>query len=124
MLAKILLYLGALLPFVWGIAHLFPTRNVVAGFGVLSDDNRQIITMEWILEGVSLIFVGILVAAMTLLGGDTPLAGVVYFLSAGFLLVLAGISLFTGFKVNFFPFKLCPFLFTTAAVLILIGSFV
>ncbi len=104
MLAKILFYLGAFLPLMWGIAHLFPTRNVVAGFGDLSADNRQIITMEWILEGVTLIFIGILVAAITFLGGGTPEASVVYFLSASVLTVMAGISLFTGFKVAFFPF--------------------
>ena len=27
-------------PLVWGVAHIVPTRNVVAGFGPLSEDNR------------------------------------------------------------------------------------
>ncbi len=61
----VLLYLGAALTAIWGISHLMPTKNVVAGFGNISDDNRHIITMEWIVEGVSLIFIGVLVAAVT-----------------------------------------------------------
>ena len=124
MLAKIFLYLGALLPVVWGIAHLFPTRGVVAGFGEITEDNRHIITMEWIVEGVSLIFIGILVAAITLFGEGTVAATLVNWLCAGFLVVMAGISLFTGFKVNIFFFKLCPILFTAAAVLIVMGTLV
>jgi len=41
----ILLYVAAALTAVWGVAHLFATRGVVAGFGQLSADNRRIITM-------------------------------------------------------------------------------
>jgi len=36
------------LPLVWGIAHLFPTKSVVEGFGEISDDNKKIVTMEWL----------------------------------------------------------------------------
>jgi hypothetical protein len=42
-----LLYIGSFLPFVWGVSHLFPTRNVVKGFGDISSDNRYIITMDY-----------------------------------------------------------------------------
>ena len=54
----VLLYVGAGLTAIWGIAHLFPTSSVVKGFGEISADNKNIITMEWIVEGVSLIFIG------------------------------------------------------------------
>jgi len=117
-----LLYIGAALTALWGVAHLFPTRSIVKGFGNISLDNRRIITMEWIVEGVALIFIGALVALVTFLD---PLAGVskaVFILSACGLFVLAVISLFTGFRVNFIPFKLCPFIFTASALLILAGG--
>ena len=58
MLDIALLYLGATILIVWGIAHIIPTRNVVAGFGPLSEDNRINITMEWVAEGLALAFVG------------------------------------------------------------------
>ena len=122
MVNQILLYLGAFLPLFWGVAHLFPTQSVVSGFGAISLDNRRIITMEWITEGVALIFLGALVAVVTLIDSEHALAQAVYLLCAAALLVLAVVSLLTGFKVRFFPFKLCPFLFTAAALLILAGA--
>jgi hypothetical protein len=62
MFSLTLIYLGAAILFVWGVAHIIPTRNVVAGFGPLSEDNRINITMEWVAEGLALAFVGGLVA--------------------------------------------------------------
>lgn len=121
---SVLLYLGAFLTGVWGVAHLFPTRNVVAGFGDISADNRHIITMEWIVEGVSLIFIGLLVAIVTFIDPQTVVSKAVYISSASGLLVLAMVSLFTGFKVNFLPFKLCPFIFTGSAILMIVGTLV
>jgi hypothetical protein len=117
-----LLYLGAALTALWGISHLIPTRGVVAGFGQISDDNRHIITMEWIVEGVSLIFIGVLVAVVTAIDARAVMATAVYIVSAVGLLVLALVSLFTGFKVNFLPFKLCPVILTVSAVLVLAGA--
>ena len=118
---EVLLYIGAVLPFLWGVSHLFPTANGVKGFGDITKDNKNIIAMEWINEGVTLIFIGFIVAGVTYIGADNNLSSFVYLSSAAVLIVLAVVSLFTGFKVNFLPFKLCPVLFTLSAVLILIG---
>jgi len=118
----VLLYLGAALTALWGISHLIPTRGVVAGFGEISDDNRHIITMEWIVEGVSLIFIGVLVAVVTAIDARANVATAVYVVVAVGLLVLALVSLFTGFKVKFLPFKLCPVILTVSAVLVLAGA--
>lgn len=119
-----LLYLGSGLTVIWGVAHLFPTKSVVQGFGEISIDNKRIITMEWIIEGLALIFIGVLVAAATVIDPSNTVATAVYFISALMLLVMAVVSLFTGFKISFLPFKLCPFIFTTSAVLILIGGLI
>lgn len=118
----ILVYLGGALTILWGIAHLIPTKGTVKGFGEISEDNRHIITMEWINEGATLIFIGLLVAAVTIIDPLSVVSYTVYLLSAVMLLVLALISVFTGFKVNFLPFKLCPVIFTLSAVFILIGG--
>ena len=37
----------------WGVAHLAPTRAVTASFGDISLDNRRILVMEWMAEGVT-----------------------------------------------------------------------
>lgn len=121
MTSQVFLYVGATITLIWGVAHLFPTRNVVKGFGEISADNKNIITMEWIIEGVALIFIGILVAGVTFLSSENSVSNFIYLVSAAALIILALVSLFTGFKVNFLPFKLCPFLFTLSAILIFIG---
>ena len=122
MLNQILAYIGAAILAFWGIAHLFPTRGVVAGFGDISEDNRHIITMEWIVEGVAMIFIGALVATVTFVDAASPVTKAVYWLAFIGLNALSVVSLFTGFKVNFVPFKLCPVIFTTASILVLLGA--
>ena len=122
MIDLVMLYLGASLTALWGVAHLFPTGSVVKGFGAISADNQRIITMEWIVEGVSLIFIGALVATVTYIDPLGTVSKAVFSLSAIGLFVLAVVSFSTGFKVNFLPFKLCPFIFTASALLILAGG--
>ncbi len=122
MIDYILILLGALLTVFWGIAHLFPTMSVVKGFGEISLDNKRIILMEWIVEGVTLIFIGTLVAGVTLIDSQSIVSRFVYYLSIITLILLALISLFTGFRINFLPFKLCPVIFTVSSILILLGT--
>ena len=124
MMNLILLYLGSGLTVIWGIAHLFPTKSVVQGFGEITIDNKRIITMEWIIEGLALIFIGVLVATVTVIDPSNFVSTAVYIISIIMLLVMALLSLFTGFKISFLPFKLCPFIFTTSAVLIVIGGLI
>lgn len=121
MYSEVLIYTGAALPFIWGLAHLFPTRSVVQGFGDISADNKHIITMEWIIEGAALMFTGIVVAVVTAIDPVHAVSKTVYCISAVFLVILAVISLFTGFRINFVAFRLCPVIFTSSAVLITLG---
>lgn len=59
-MANLFFYLAGAITIFWGISHLFPTKKVVKGFGEISVDNKRIITMEWIIEGATLIFIGTL----------------------------------------------------------------
>jgi hypothetical protein len=94
----------------------------VQGFGDISIDNRRIITMEWITEGVALIFIGALVGAVTVVDPNHEVSTAVYTISVIGLVVLAVVSLFTGFRISFLPFRLCPFIFTLSAALIYFGG--
>jgi hypothetical protein len=123
MTGNVLLCLASLLTVMWGVAHLFPTKNVVKGFGDISLDNQRVITMEWINEGATLIFICVLTAAVTLVDPTSLVARTVYWLAIGMLVVLSIISLFTGFKVNFLPYRLCPIIFTGSAILIFLGMY-
>jgi len=106
----------------WGVAHLFVTRGVVAGFDDLTTDNRRIITMEWIVEGVALISTAAFVAVATAIQPEASVSSAIYAVATGTLVALAVISLFTGFKVTFLPFRLCPFIFGISAALLIWGA--
>ena len=122
MINQVLIYSGSAFVAFWGIAHLFPTRSVIAGFGDISIDNKRIVAMEWIVEGVALIFIGAINAIVTLIDPASAVSLAIYLGSGLILIVLALVSLFTGFKISFLPFKLCPVVFITSAVLIIVGS--
>jgi hypothetical protein len=124
MISQILLYLASAFVFLWGIGHLFPTRSVVKGFGNITLDNKRIITMEWIVEGVSLIFIAAIVFWATMTDPASAMAKGLYWLSFVMLNTLSVISLLTGFRVRFIPFKLCPVIFTTSSILILLGGLI
>ena len=124
MINQVLLYLRSAFIAFWGIAHLFPTGSVVSGFGEISVDNKRIITMEWIIEGITLIFIGSINAIVTTIDHTDSISLAIYLSSGVILLVLALISFLTGFKISFLPFKLCPVIFMTSAVLILFGGFI
>jgi len=102
---QIILYVAAAITALWGVAHLFATKGVVAGFGDITPDNKWIITMEWIVEGVALISIGAFVAAATAIQPDAAISSAVYAVAIGTLVVLAVVSLFTGFTVAFLTFK-------------------
>jgi len=121
-MTNILLYVASALTGLWGVAHLFATRGVVKGFGKLTADNRRIITMEWIVEGVALVSTAALVAVATAIDSQAAVSEAVYAVAIATLVALALVSLFTGFRVRFLPFRLCPFIFGLSAALIALGA--
>lgn len=125
MISFVLYIVGAAVIILWGIAHIIPTGKVVAGFGDISADNRRIITMEWLAEGIVLCFLGVLVLILTLFGYSADEAGKITIRCvAGMLLVMAVLTLLTGAKTKIIPIKICPVIKTASAALLLIGSLV
>jgi hypothetical protein len=120
---KALFYIAGIMTLVWGITHLFPTSGVVKDFGDISYDNKLIITMEWIVEGLTLIFLGVLTIIVTSTDISGRLSKNIFISISVMLISMAVLSLFTGFGVNFLPFKLCPVIFSLSAILIIIGMF-
>ena len=118
-----LLYVGSIAIIVWGIAHIIPTKSVVSGFGSISADNKQIITMEWVAEGLTLCFIGLLVLLVIAFGDSgNHVSDIVYRVSATMLFVMAILTLFTGGRTSIIPIKICPFVKTAVAILFLLGS--
>ena len=118
-----LLYIGPIVIILWGVSHIFPTKSVVEDFGSISEQNQLLITMEWVAEGLTLIFVGALVLYVTLkAGADNPVSVIVYRASALMLLVMAVWTGLTGARTSIIPIKICPFVKTLVAILFFSGS--
>jgi hypothetical protein len=123
-MAETLLYAGSLVIVLWGIAHLVPTRAIVGGFAELTLDNERVLTMEWVAEGVTLIFAGVTVATATVVGGpEDAVARATYRVIAAMLLVLAANSAATGARTAVIWNRLCPVVKTTVASAYLVASF-
>ena len=119
---EMLLYIGSSVIILWGIAHIIPTKPVVNGFGEISDDNKRIITMEWIAEGLTLCFIGILVFLVTITGGiGSQAAVIVYLVSAVMLCIMAILTLSTGARTSIVPIKICPAVKTAVAILFILA---
>lgn len=122
-MSEALAYVAAGIVLLWGISHIIPTREVVAGFGDISTDNRHIITMEWVAEGLSFIFVAGLVAVVTLSSVVMePAKDLVYRVTPAFLLTIGVWTAMTGARTNVIWFKMCPVVMVISSALLLAAS--
>ena len=122
-MAEILLYIGSIVIILWGVAHLIPTKAIVNSFGPISEDNKRIITMESIAEGITLCFLGVLVLLVTSLADSQSQAAYIVYLScAVMLLIMAILTTLTGARTSILPYKICPVVKTVVAILFILGS--
>jgi hypothetical protein len=116
---------GSIIITIWGIGHIAPTKSIVSGFGPLSPDNRRIITMEWVAEGLTLCFIGVLtLLAAVVLGSGTAGGKLVCRASAIMLLALSIWSMLTGGRTTIVPIKICPVVKTAVAILFVVGTLI
>jgi len=121
---QVLAYLAAAIVLMWGVSHIIPTRNVVAGFGEIGEDNRHIITMEWVAEGLSFVFVAVLIAAFTASAVEAAASALAYRVSAGFLVVVGIWTAMTGARTGVIWFKMCPVVMSVSATLLVVASLI
>ena len=118
-----LIYIGSGIIMIWGIAHIIPTKAIVKGFGAISGDNKKVLAMEVIAEGLTLIFLGMLPLLVTAIGdSQSYTAHIVYLAVEVMLLVMAVVTLVTGARTPAIWYKICPAVKTAAAILYLTGS--
>jgi hypothetical protein len=124
-MADLLVYVAGGVLVVWGLAHIAPTTSVATSFGAISLDNRRILVMEWVAEGLAHISIGLLVISVAALeGSGGPVALLVYRILAATLVGLAGLTAFTGSRTPVIWFKVCPFVLTGAATLLVGASLI
>jgi len=79
--------------------------------------------MEWIAEGLTLCFIGLLVFTVTSYAGPQNLVSViVYRASAWMLVVMAVLTFMTGAKTSITPIKVCPLVKSIVAILFFLAS--
>ncbi|HYN56142.1 MAG TPA: hypothetical protein VES03_02975 [Motilibacterales bacterium] len=113
-----LLIVSAVMLAAWGIAHALATRGVVGGFAEISQDNRRVVVMEWLNESILLLFIAALLLVVALLSVDTTGTWVLVVCVVA-LNAMSVLSLFTGFRINFLPYRLCPPIFTGTSLLVI-----
>ncbi|OGO18781.1 MAG: hypothetical protein A2Z15_07875 [Chloroflexi bacterium RBG_16_50_11] len=118
-----IIYIGAGIIILWGIAHIVPIKYVIQSFGAISGDNQKILFMEYIAEGMTLIFLGILPLLVTILGdAQSATADIVYIADAVMLLAMALLTQLTGARTPMIWYNICPAVKTAVAILYILGS--
>ena len=118
----VLAYVAAVITAAWGIAHVIPTRDVIAGFEPVSPDNRRIITQEWVAEAVTMWATAGVIIAATAASANSDATTWVYRVVAVALVALATLTALTGGRTRVVWFKVCTVLLTGSAVLLAVAS--
>jgi hypothetical protein len=120
-----LAYVAAVLVALWGVAHVIPTRQVVAGFEPITEDNRRVVVQEWLAESLTMWGVAAVVVVATAIGApESNMTSWLYRVVAGLLIALAVLTAFTGARTSVIWFKICPVLLGSSAVLLIAASLV
>ena len=121
-MATVLALLAAGVVVLWGVAHVIPTRNVLAPITV---DNRRVVLQEWLVEAAAMWGIAALVIVCTVVGGAaSEVTSWVYRVAASQLVAVAVVTALTGTRTKVIWFKICPVLLTSSAVLLLVASLV
>jgi hypothetical protein len=101
-------YIGAAMIILWGIAHIIPVNSIIKGFGEISADNKKILLMEIIADGLTLIFLGVLPLVMVIQDYHPHIAiSTVLTITAAMLVIMAGLTYLTGAKTPVIWYKIC-----------------
>ena len=122
-MSAVLAYVAAVVIAAWGVAHAVPTRQVIAGFGPVSADNRRVIMQEWLAEAFTMWGIAaMVVAAPPAAVAATDVRAWVYRVAAALLVALGVLTALTGARTPVVWFKVCPVVMVGAAVLLLVAS--
>lgn len=122
-MTETLIWIGSIIIILWGIAHIIPARGIIKRSGDISADNKKILAMGVIGEGLALVFLGVLPLLIVLLGWPYSVNGfIVYRAAAGMLLAMAVLTLLTGARTPPLRYKICPLVKVVTAIFFIIAS--
>jgi hypothetical protein len=121
-ISSLLVYIGSFVIFAWGVSHIIPTNSVVKSFELNEIDQRRILKMEWVSEGLTLCFIGILSTVVNIYGNENIiLKNAILICLSGMLFVMAAWTQLTGAKTNIIPIKICPIVKSAVAIIFIIS---
>ncbi len=124
-MAITLALVAAALVALWGVAHVIPTSQVLAGFEPIAQDNRRVLLQEWLAEAFTMWGLAGIIISVTIVGGPGSQTGQwVYRVVAAILVALAVLTGLTGARTAVIWFKICPVLLTFSAALLLAASLI
>jgi len=122
-MATVLAYAAAALVGLWGVAHVIPTRQVLASFEPVTADNRRVFLQEWLAEAFTMWGLAAVVVVATSVDAGSEATVWVYRVAAGLLVALAVLTGLTGARTRVIWFKICPAVLGGSAALLLAASF-
>ncbi len=122
-MASTLAYITSAIVAFWGVAHVIPTRQVLAGFNPISTHNRRVVLQEWLAEALAMWGFAALVITVTVVGGTgAHTTQWVYRVTAGALVAVAVLTSLTGARTPVIWFKICPVVMVVSATLLVVAS--
>jgi hypothetical protein len=119
-----LLYTASALIAAWGLALLIATRDVITEFPSFSVEQRRVFVMGWAIDGLTHLFLSVLIVVVTVLGDpkNTVSRGV-YASSASLLAIIAVLTALTGARTSVVWYKVGMIVALAVAVLLVVGGF-
>ncbi|HUI91346.1 MAG TPA: hypothetical protein VLX68_03770 [Chitinivibrionales bacterium] len=105
-----------------GLAYLVRSGAIVRDFKVIIKGLQRVLSMALIWQGLTLIFLGILVIVLALSGQREHTAKIVSNLCAGMLLALGIVTGGTGGQSEYILFRIGQFALIVAAMMIFVGN--
>lgn len=124
MTSETVILIGSLFAIFWGFVHMIILRDILAGFGELSKENRLLLVYSWITEGITLLILGAIPLLVLWLGEWGAVNSLLIVrVVAGSLVISAVWTIFTGYKSSQVPMKFNPFIKLNAALLLTAATF-
>jgi hypothetical protein len=120
----ILLYVGSAIITIWGAAYIALVMRAAARSGDASRSNHMLMRMEWFAEGILLVFIGIMTAALNWwYGSHNAVVIAVYRISALMLIGAAAWHAIGRARAAMLPVKLSPVVLVSGSLLFILGMF-
>jgi hypothetical protein len=105
-----------------GLAYLFRFGAIVKDFKIIIKGLQRVLSMALLWQGLTLIFLGVLVMVLALSGQREHAAKVVSNMCAGMLLVLGIVTGGTGGQSEYLLFRIGQFALIIAAMMVFVGN--